>query len=207
MNSSTATTPNDFADVLADLGGAWGWVLGFGIVSIVAGIIAFFFTGATLVAIAILFGLQLVFAGIFRFMATFAIPGHHAWLRALTGLLAVVSLAVGVYLVAHPLLSLLVLAFVLGIFWVVSGVVELFVAIENHDTPGRGWVAASGVLGIIAGLVVTFYPGISLVALTIVLGVWLVIFGVIEVMAAFRLRSLGRGLPIGDRTRAVPTRA
>lgn len=207
MNSSAATTPNDFADVLADLGGAWGWVLGFGIVSIIAGIIAFFFTGATLVAIAILFGLQLVFAGIFRFMATFAIPGHHAWLRALTGLLAVVSLAVGLYLVAHPLITLLVLAFVLGIFWVVSGVVELFVAIENHDTPGRAWVALSGVLGIVAGLVVTFYPGISLVALTIVLGFWLVIFGVIEVMAAFRLRSLGRGVPAGDRTTAVATRA
>jgi uncharacterized membrane protein HdeD (DUF308 family) len=193
MNSSAATTPNDFADLLGDLGGAWGWVLAFGIVSIIAGIIAFFFTGATLVAIAVLFGLQLVFAGIFRFMATFAIPGHHAWLRGLTALLAVVSLAAGIYLVAHPLLSLLVLAFVLGLFWVVSGVVELFVAIENHDTPGRGWVALSGVLGIIAGLLVSFYPGISLVTLTIVLGVWLVLFGVIEVMAAIRLRSLGRG--------------
>lgn len=207
MNSAAPTTPNAVADLLADLGGHWGWVLGFGIVSIIAGIIAFFFTGATLVAIAILFGLQLVLAGIFRFAATFAIPGHHLWLRGLTALLALVSLAVGIYLVAHPLLSLLVLAFVLGIFWVLHGVFELFVAIENHDVPARWWVGISGVLGIVAGLIVVFYPGISLVVLTIVLGVWLSIFGVMQVIAAFRLRSLGRRIAAGDRTTPLPTRA
>ena len=80
-------------------------------------------------------------------------------------------------------------------------------AIENHDMPARGWFVVSGVLGIIAGLVVIFYSGISLVALTIVLGVWLAIFGVMQVIAAFRLARLVAGVSIGDRTRPVPTRA
>jgi len=39
--------------------------------------------------------------------------------------------------------------------------------------------------------VVLAYPGISLVTLAVVLGVWLLVFGIMEVTLAFRLRSVG----------------
>src|SRR5947209_8430097 len=106
---------NDVSDVLGRVGATWGWLLAFGIISILAGLIAIFLPGATLLAIAILFGVQLVLAGIFRFVGAFAVPRESGWLRALTALLAVLSLIVGIYLIGHPVLSLLVLAIVLGI--------------------------------------------------------------------------------------------
>jgi uncharacterized membrane protein HdeD (DUF308 family) len=57
---------------------------------------------------------------------------------------------------------------------------------------GRGWNAVMGILSVLAGLVVLSYPGISLLVLAVVLSVWLLVFGVMEVTLAFRIRSLGR---------------
>ena len=57
--------------------------------------------------------------------------------------------------------------------------------------PERGWTVFMGILSIIAGIIVLAYPGLSLVALAVILGIWLVIFGVMEIVAAIRLRAVG----------------
>ena len=57
--------------------------------------------------------------------------------------------------------------------------------------PGRGWTIILSLLSIVAGIVVLAYPDISLQALAVVLGIWLVALGIIEIALAFRLRSLG----------------
>jgi uncharacterized membrane protein HdeD (DUF308 family) len=54
--------------------------------------------------------------------------------------------------------------------------------------PDRGWTVFTGVLSVIAGIIVLVWPGPTLLVLAIVLGIWLLIFGVMEIMAAFRLR-------------------
>jgi uncharacterized membrane protein HdeD (DUF308 family) len=56
---------------------------------------------------------------------------------------------------------------------------------------GRGWTIVMGLLSIVAGVVVLVYPGISLTALAAVLGVWLLVFGFMENVLAFQLRSVG----------------
>jgi uncharacterized membrane protein HdeD (DUF308 family) len=88
------------------------------------------------------------------------------------------------------LLTLLALVVLLGVFWVVNGAIELFTALSHREMPGRGWTAATGVLSILAGIIVLIYPGPSLLTLSIVLGIWLLAYGVMEIMAAFRLRGL-----------------
>jgi uncharacterized membrane protein HdeD (DUF308 family) len=55
--------------------------------------------------------------------------------------------------------------------------------------PGRGWAIGSAVLSIVAGIILMAWPGISLLALAVVLGIWLLIFGIMEIVAAFQLRS------------------
>jgi uncharacterized membrane protein HdeD (DUF308 family) len=49
-----------------------------------------------------------------------------------------------------------------------------------------------GLVSIAAGIVVLVWPGISLVTLAVVLGVWLLVLGVMEIILAFQLRSFGR---------------
>jgi uncharacterized membrane protein HdeD (DUF308 family) len=58
--------------------------------------------------------------------------------------------------------------------------------------PGRGWTGVMGAISVVAGLLVLVYPAISLLTLVIVLSVWLLVLGVMEITLAFRARSAGR---------------
>jgi uncharacterized membrane protein HdeD (DUF308 family) len=176
-------------DVLARIGRAWGWMLAIGIVTALLGLAVIVFPGATLLVIAILLGIQLIVLGVFRFVEAFATPAKTGWLRAVSAVLAIVAFGVGVYLLRHPFASLLVLAVVLGIFWIANGVMDLFLAAGDPRIPARAWVVVSAVLAIVAGAIVLFYPAISLLTLTVVLGVWLVIYGVILAVRAINVRS------------------
>ena len=57
------------------------------------------------------------------------------------------------------------------------------------ELPHRGWMGFIGALSVIAGIIVIVWPGPSLVTLAIVLGVWLIIYGIMEIALAFRVRS------------------
>lgn len=178
------------ADMLAELGRHWAWVLAFGVITLLAGILVLAWPGATLLVIAVLFGVQLIVAGIYRFVAAFATEDASGGARVMLALLGVLSIIIGLWAVRHVLLTLLALVVLLGIFWVVNGAIELFTALSYRGMPERGWTAAMGVLSVLAGIVVLIYPAESLLTLSIVLGIWLLVYGVMEIVAAFRLRGL-----------------
>ena len=183
-------TANDaLSDGLKRLGGAWGWLLAFGLVGIAAGLSMFFFTGQALYVIAIAFGVWLVAAGAFRFVAAFSVPAESGWMRVLYALLAALAIALGVYLIAHPALSILTITLTVGFFWLISGTMEFFLGIAMGPLPHRGLVIVGGLVGIIAGWVIIFSPGISTLALALLLGVWLIVYGLTAVVSAFRLHS------------------
>lgn len=184
-----AVLSSDMEHRLKRLGGAWGWIVAYGAASVLAGAIAVVWPSATLVVIAIIFAAQLVVAAIYQFVFAFAIPHERGWLRALIGLLAILSVVVGFYLLGHVGLTLLVLALLLGTYWIAQGIVELFVAIGHPELRARTWTLISGILSVIAGGVVIIFPGTSLVFLTYVLGFWLIIFGVMLIARGFLLRS------------------
>ena len=179
----------DPADVVARVGGHWGWVLAFGIITLLIGIVALVWPGRTLLVVAVLFGIQLIVMGIFRFAAAFASDDRTGGSRALLALLGVLSLIIGLYAARHVLVTLLALALILGIFWIVSGAVELFTAMSHRQLAHRGWNAVMGIVSVLAGIVVLVYPGISLLVLAVVLGIWLIVFGAMQIMVAFRIRS------------------
>lgn len=179
------------ADMLGRLGRHWGWVFAYGLLTLIAGLVVLVWPGETLLVVAVLFGIQLIVSGIFRFVMAFATDDLTGGTRVLFALLGVLSIIVGIWAVRHVLLTLLALTVILGIFWIVSGVIEIFSALSHRETPHRGWTVAMGVLSVIAGLIVLAYPGITLVTLAVILGVWLLIFGVMEIVGAFRLRSAG----------------
>jgi uncharacterized membrane protein HdeD (DUF308 family) len=181
----------DAADVLASVGRHWGWMLAFGIVTLLAGLLTLAWPGRTIVVVAVLFGIQLVFAGIFRFVAALATDDAAGGTRVLLALLGVLSFIVGLYALRNVLVTIAALALLLGIFWIVSGAMEAFTALSHRGMQGRGWTIFMGVLSVAAGVVVLVYPGISLATLAVVLGFWLLVYGVMEIVLAFRLRSAG----------------
>jgi uncharacterized membrane protein HdeD (DUF308 family) len=183
---------SDIAEVLAGIGRAWGWVLFFGLVTVGLGIVVLVWPDKTIVVVAVLFGIQLVIAGIFRFVTALAIDDAPGGTRVLLALLGVLSFIIGIYALKHVNVTIAALALLLGIFWIVNGAIELFTAIGQRGMPGRGWTILLALLSIVAGIVVLAYPDITLLALAVVLGIWLVALGIIEIALAFQLRSLGR---------------
>jgi uncharacterized membrane protein HdeD (DUF308 family) len=183
----------DAADVLGRVGRHWGWALAFGIITVIAGIVVLAWPGPTLIVIAILFGIELVVLGIFRFVAAFG-PDMTAGTRILYALLGVLSLIIGLYALRHVLITLLALALLLGIFWVVNGAVELFAALSQSGAPHRGWMIFMGILSIVAGIILLAYPAISLLVLYVIVSIWLLVFGFMQISIAFQVRSADRRL-------------
>ena len=85
--------------------------------------------------------------------------------------------------------AVLLLAIWIGIGFIFRGVAAVASAISDPLFPGRGWAIFFGVISIIAGVVVLAYPFDSIVTLALVVGIWLVIVGVMEVISGFGMRS------------------
>jgi uncharacterized membrane protein HdeD (DUF308 family) len=179
----------DPQDALGSLARHWGWVFFFGAVMVIAGIIAVAWPGRTLVVVAVVFGVQLIFDGIYRLVAAVAAPLESGGMRVLLAFLGILSVIVGLWAVRHVLITILSLTLFLGVYWVVHGLVVTFEAISNHDMPARGANIVAGIFGIIAGLIIFLSPGTSLPALALVLGFWLIVYGAFQIFIALQLRK------------------
>ena len=103
------------------------------------------------------------------------------WLMLIVGL---ASLIAGIILVLKPSHSLATLAVVVGIFFLIDGIVELVrsfgSAVEN-----RGLAAIIGVLGVVVGIILIRHPTKAVAAIGLLIGLWLVAAGVIRLVGAF----------------------
>ena len=87
------------------------------------------------------------------------------------------------------IVSVVALALLIGIYWVAYGIAQIYAAIAHRELPHRGWMGFIGALSVAAGIIVIVRPGPSLVTLALVLGIWLIIYGIMEITLAFRVRS------------------
>jgi uncharacterized membrane protein HdeD (DUF308 family) len=170
------------------VGRAWWWPAIFGVVSIVAGILALAWPGPTLVVLAVLFGVELIVWGIYRLVGAITFGDAGGGARTLWAILGVLSLLLGFYALRHIVITLLSLGLLLGIFWLVDGIGLIVSAVEHRGMPGRGLSLLSGVLGVIAGLVLLVWPAISILTLAWLAGLWLLVLGVMQVSVAVQLR-------------------
>ena len=186
----TTTLGREPTDLIEQVGRHWGWVLAYGILTLLAGVAVLAWPSETLLVIAVLFGVQLIISGIFRFVGALASDDLTGGTRVMLALLGVLSIIIGLWAVRHAVLTLVALIVFLGIFWVINGLIEIFAALSHRDMPDRGWSVLMGVLSAIAGIIVLAYPDLTLVGLAVILGIWLLVFGILEIIAAFRLRKL-----------------
>jgi uncharacterized membrane protein HdeD (DUF308 family) len=111
------------------------------------------------------------------------------WVLGLHGLASVVF---GVMILAWPDISVYALTIVFGAWTLATGVVELGTAFTAQGKEERGWLILRGLLGIVVGVLVFAWPGISALALLYVIGVYAVMLGILFVGASFELPLDGR---------------
>ncbi|KOY53630.1 HdeD family acid-resistance protein [Streptomyces sp. XY332] len=182
---------SDPEDVLKQVGGTWHWALGFALATLIPGILVLVWPDETLHILAVIIGLQLLVAGVFRFVAAFS-HSSDGGSRLAAVLVSMLAFLAGVLVLRHPMQTIGALSLILGVFWLLTGVLTAYTAIADRRLFHRGLLFGLGVLAAVAGIVVLCFPVDSAVALTRLLGLWLVLLGVFEVVMAFALRSATR---------------
>jgi len=179
-------------DPLGIVGRHWGWALAFGVLTAITGILVVVWPHISLLVVTIFFAIQLIISAVFRFVWAFAAPVAEGWARVLMVIVAILSLIAGLFLLRDPVLGVFLLGLVLGIYWVSTGIVDVLTAIGYRELPRRWLIVLTGVLAIVAGIIVVANPVTSLLFLAWVLGIWLVLFGIITIVRAIMLRGAAR---------------
>jgi uncharacterized membrane protein HdeD (DUF308 family) len=175
-----------------DLALNW-WALALrGALGIVIGLIAFVMPGVTLAALTFLFGAYALIDGILSFgMAFHAAKLHrHWWALMFEG---IVGIGAAVVTVAWPAVTLLVLLYLIAWWAIVTGIFEIVAAIRLRKFIENEWMLGlAGVASVIFGLLLFGAPGPGAVVIAWWIGAYALVFGVLMLALAFRLRSAGR---------------
>lgn len=174
---------------------AWPAFLAAGIGCVVVGAILLAWPKETLTIVAILIGIALIVAGILRLMDGFTAHESSGGRRVASVVVGLIAIILGLYCIRHYHFTIAALAIIVGLFWVIHGIADLAIGVFAGSFPGRGLTMLTGVLSLAAGLIVLFWPTISLTVLVAVIGIWLIIYGVLAAVLAFRLRRSSSGPP------------
>ena len=171
----------------------WKSVLLSGLLSLVLGVMVLAWPAKTILVAAIFFGAYLLVTGIHQVFHAFTLHVS-AGGRVMLFISGAAAIILAVLCFRSIQNSILLLAIWIGIGFIFRGVATAVSAISDPDTPGRGWEIFIGVISLIAGLVVMASPFESLATLTLVVGIWLIVIGVFELVASFGIRKASKNL-------------
>lgn len=182
----TGTTPRR-TSALA-LGNTWGALLTTGLVLLVLGIILLAWPHGTLNVFAVLIGIALLLTGLIRLVQGLTASGEGGGRRVAYVIIGILAALAGLYCLRHLNVTVAVLGVVVGLFWTMHGVVDLALAAGPGDKADRIITGVMGVLSLIAGLLVIFWPSETLTVLVVLMGIWLIMDGLLFTLMAFQVR-------------------
>ena len=170
----------------------WKSTLVSGLLSVFLGILVLAWPGISILAAAIIFGAYLLITGFAQVFFAFSLHVS-AGGRVLLFVSGAAALVLAVLAFRHfgkdPLTAILLLAIWIGVGFIFRGVAMTVSAISDPALPGRGWQIVSGLISLVAGIVMIGSPFQSLWALALIVGIWLIVIGVFEIIASLRIRS------------------
>ena len=161
-----------------------------GVMAILFGLMALFWPHLTLGVLVIFFGAFALVGGIFAVVAALGDRGvHDRWGMLLAE--GVVGIAIGLVTFFWPLITALILLYLIAIWAIVTGVLEIAVAVWMHRAAGNEWMLLlGGIASLLFGVLLAELPGVGLLALTWVIGIYALIFGVLLLFLGFQWRRL-----------------
>lgn len=170
-----------------------GWaIVACGAVSAVAGVLAIAYPKITLLALAIISGINLMVLGALAIGEALGTDDDGKTLQVVLGVVAVLG---GIVVLRRPGETLLVLVVALGAWLVLSGIVELVRALLR-GTERRALVALGGAIDVALGIAVLALPSISLRTLATLVGVAFAAHGVVLVARGLRRRPAAAPLRV-----------
>jgi uncharacterized membrane protein HdeD (DUF308 family) len=169
---------------------SWGGMCLVGVVSVLSGIFLGVRPRASIDGITVIVGLFLITNGLVRMVAAMADGQGPVLTRAVISLLGAVSMAIGVLFLRDTGRSVSTVASLVGLAWVVGGVLELVSTSSRQGVEGNRFRLSLALLAVVAGLVTLVVPSLTLVTLATITAVWLVVYGVLQIVTALVLRRL-----------------
>ncbi|MDT5288076.1 MAG: hypothetical protein QOG79_925 [Mycobacterium sp.] len=166
----------------------WKSALVSGVLAVALGVAVVAWPGISIAVAAIFFGAYLLVTGIQQVIFAFSLHVS-AGGRVLLFISGAASLILAVLAFRHLYDAVLLMAIWIAVGFVFRGVATTVSAISDPTLPGRGWNIFVGIISLIAGVVVLASPFESMATLALVVGIWLIVIGVMEVVAAFGIRS------------------
>lgn len=164
--------------------------------AILLGMLALLLPGVTVATLALTFSAYLLLDGVFAILAGVRASRRHE--RALPFILeGIVSLIAGIVAAVWPAASLFALVFLIAAWSIVTGFAEIMGAWRMHGTHGKWAWGIAGALSILFGLGMWVLPALGLLALAWGVAAYLIAFGVLALVTAFRLRRCHTHPPAG----------
>lgn len=163
-----------------------------GLLSVALGVVLLVWPGKTAVVITAIIGIYALVAGIARTgLGIFSrgISGGHRTLNIILGLVLLIAGIVALRnLDAAAATVVLIAVIVLGISWIIEGIVAL---VESGSTRSRGWAVTYGIISILAGIAVLAWPGMTAVVFAWIAGIMFLVLGIFGIVRAF---TFGKGI-------------
>jgi uncharacterized membrane protein HdeD (DUF308 family) len=173
----------------------WWTLVVRGVVAVLFGLAALIWPEVTLRVLVLLFGFYAVVDGLLALAVVLVggrLPsGRRGWLIVE----GVIGIAAGVFTFLWPGITTLVLLYLIAVWAVVTGLLELAAAVVlRRELRGEWLLALAGVLSVAFGVLLAARPGEGAVAVVWVIGVFAVVFGVALLALGIRLRRRGRAV-------------
>jgi len=160
-----------------------------GLLAILFGLIAFFWPGLTWLLLILTFGFYAIVDGVLAMLSGLVSSKYSPrwWVFLLEGL---ISVGAGVVALVRPGLAGFALIVVLAIWAILTGSLEIAAAIRLRREITNEWMLAfGGFISIVLGVLLLFQPATGGLVVTLMIGAYALIFGILLVMLGFRLRQ------------------
>ena len=169
----------------------WWAVLLRGVVAILFGAIALVWPGLTLEVLVLFFGAYVLVDGVFAIIAalTHRLGHDRWWVLLLEGL---VGIAAGIITFFLPGVATLALIYIIALWAIVTGVLEIIAGIGlRKEIQGEWLLAISGIVSLGLGVLLLVFPSAGEVTIIWLIGVYAILFGLMLLGLGLRLRRLG----------------
>ncbi|MBV8281026.1 MAG: HdeD family acid-resistance protein [Candidatus Eremiobacteraeota bacterium] len=179
------------SELVTSVADHWWVLLLRGIIGVIFGALFIFYPGPSLLALLYLFGAYTLVDGIFAFVQALRLGVHSdRWWPLIIE--ALIRVAVGVAFFRFTDTSATVVAFIIAVWAIATGILEIVAAFRfGSDGGSAPWLLGlGGVLSIIVGLIFSVAPIQGLLAWVWVIGVYAIVFGLMMIFWSFRLRGM-----------------
>jgi uncharacterized membrane protein HdeD (DUF308 family) len=169
------------------------WLLALrGLLALIFGLLALIWPAITLRVLVILFGAYALVDGLFRVITALKDSRKRWGILLLEGVLGI---ALGILAFIWPDITALALLYLIAAWALVTGILEIMAAVWlRKELKGEWLLGLAGLASVVFGLLLVIWPGSGVLAIVWLIGAYAIVFGVLLIALAFRLRSWGKSL-------------